>query len=51
MAGTLQVGGLVSGLDTSKIIEQLMNHPLTDKGITTFRDDWDKARQAKAGLS
>jgi len=31
-----------------KILQQMIHHPLTDKGITTFRADWDKARQAAA---
>jgi len=31
-----------------KILQQMVHHPLTDKGITTFRTDWDKARQAAA---
>ncbi|HWD38435.1 MAG TPA: fructose-6-phosphate aldolase [Fimbriimonas sp.] len=26
-----------------KIIEQLFHHPLTDKGLKTFLDDWNKA--------
>ena len=29
-----------------KILQQMVHHPLTDKGIKTFRDDWDKARKA-----
>ncbi|HEY0442611.1 MAG TPA: fructose-6-phosphate aldolase [Candidatus Limnocylindrales bacterium] len=29
-----------------KVLQQMVRHPLTDKGITTFRADWDKARQA-----
>jgi hypothetical protein len=29
-----------------KILQQMVHHPLTDKGIVTFRDDWNKARQA-----
>ena len=28
-----------------KVLQQMVKHPLTDKGIKTFRDDWDKARQ------
>jgi hypothetical protein len=24
----------------------MVHHPLTDKGIKAFRDDWDKARKA-----
>jgi transaldolase len=31
-----------------KVLQQMVRHPLTDKGIKTFRDDWDKARQAAA---
>ena len=27
-----------------KVLSQMVHHPLTDKGIKTFRDDWDKAR-------
>jgi transaldolase len=37
-----------------KIVEQMVHHPLTDKGITQFRSDWDKARKAlaeKAGVA
>jgi transaldolase len=29
-----------------KVLQQMIRHPLTDKGIATFRDDWDKARMA-----
>jgi len=29
-----------------KILQQMVHHPLTDKGIVTFRNDWNKARQA-----
>ena len=29
-----------------KVLQQMVHHPLTDKGIKTFREDWDKARQA-----
>ncbi len=29
-----------------KILQQMVHHPLTDKGIKQFRADWDKARQA-----
>ena len=28
------------------ILQQMVHHPLTDKGIVTFRNDWNKARQA-----
>jgi transaldolase len=31
-----------------KVLQQMVHHPLTDKGITTFRSDWDKARKAAA---
>lgn len=29
-----------------KILQQMVHHPLTDKGIKTFREDWEKARKA-----
>jgi transaldolase len=29
-----------------KVLQQMVHHPLTDKGIVTFRSDWDKARKA-----
>ena len=28
-----------------KVMQQMVRHPLTDKGIKTFREDWDKARR------
>lgn len=31
-----------------KVLQQMVHHPLTDKGIKAFRDDWEKARQAAA---
>ena len=31
-----------------KVLQQMVRHPLTDKGIKTFRDDWEKARKAAA---
>jgi transaldolase len=31
-----------------KVLQQMVHHPLTDKGIKAFRADWDKARQAAA---
>ncbi|HVM29803.1 MAG TPA: fructose-6-phosphate aldolase [Candidatus Limnocylindrales bacterium] len=31
-----------------KVLQQMVHHPLTDKGIKTFRDDWDKALAAAA---
>jgi transaldolase len=31
-----------------KVLQQMVHHPLTDKGIQTFREDWDKARQVVA---
>jgi transaldolase len=29
-----------------KVLQQMIHHPLTDKGIIQFRADWEKARQA-----
>jgi len=34
-----------------KVVQQMVHHPLTDKGIKTFRDDWDKARASAAATS
>jgi transaldolase len=34
-----------------KVLQQMIRHPLTDKGIKTFRGDWDKARAAAAAKS
>jgi transaldolase len=34
-----------------KVLQQMVHHPLTDKGIVTFRQDWDNARQAAAEKS
>lgn len=31
-----------------KVLQQMVHHPLTDKGIVQFRADWDKARQSLA---
>ncbi len=31
-----------------KVLQQMVHHPLTDKGIVTFRKDWDDARKAVA---
>ncbi|CAN5607891.1 fructose-6-phosphate aldolase [soil metagenome] len=31
-----------------KVLQQMVHHPLTDKGIETFREDWEKARAAAA---
>jgi transaldolase len=31
-----------------KVLQQMVHHPLTDKGIVQFRSDWEKARQALA---
>ncbi|MEO6351184.1 MAG: fructose-6-phosphate aldolase [Candidatus Limnocylindrales bacterium] len=31
-----------------KVLQQMVRHPLTDKGIATFREDWDKARKVVA---
>jgi transaldolase len=32
-----------------KVLQQMVHHPLTDKGIVQFRKDWDTAREALAG--
>jgi transaldolase len=29
-----------------KVFQQMIRHPLTDKGIAQFRADWDAARKA-----
>lgn len=29
-----------------KVLQQMVHHPLTDKGIVQFRKDWDEARKA-----
>jgi transaldolase len=34
-----------------KVLQQMVHHPLTDKGIVQFRSDWDKARKALAERS
>ncbi|HEX9044011.1 MAG TPA: fructose-6-phosphate aldolase [Candidatus Limnocylindrales bacterium] len=34
-----------------KVLQQMVHHPLTDKGIVQFRADWDKARSAAAASS
>jgi transaldolase len=31
-----------------KVFEQMVHHPLTDKGIAQFKSDWEKAREALA---
>jgi transaldolase len=31
-----------------KVFQQMVRHPLTDKGIVQFRKDWDAAREALA---
>ena len=31
-----------------KVFQQMVSHPLTDKGIVQFRKDWDAAREAMA---
>jgi transaldolase len=31
-----------------KVLQQMIRHPLTDKGIVQFRSDWEKAREALA---
>jgi transaldolase len=32
-----------------KVLQQMIHHPLTDKGIVQFRKDWEAARAALAG--
>jgi len=32
-----------------KVLQQMIHHPLTDRGIEQFRADWEKARAALAG--
>ncbi len=32
-----------------KVLQQMVHHPLTDKGIVQFKKDWDAARQAASG--
>jgi transaldolase len=34
-----------------KVLQQMVRHPLTDKGIKTFREDWEKARASAAAKS
>ena len=31
-----------------KVLQQMVHHPLTDKGIVQFKADWEKARKAMA---
>jgi transaldolase len=31
-----------------KILQQMIHHPLTDKGIVQFKQDWSNAREAAA---
>lgn len=31
-----------------KVLKQMIHHPLTDSGIVTFKQDWEKARAAAA---
>jgi transaldolase len=31
-----------------KVLQQMIHHPLTDKGIVQFKKDWETARQAMA---
>jgi transaldolase len=31
-----------------KVLQQMVHHPLTDKGIVQFRSDWENARKALA---
>src|SRR6476659_1503722 len=34
-----------------KVLQQMIHHPLTDKGIVQFKSDWTKAREALAARS
>jgi transaldolase len=34
-----------------KVLQQMVHHPLTDKGIAQFKADWEKARGAAAAKS
>jgi transaldolase len=34
-----------------KVLQQMVHHPLTDKGIVQFKKDWEAARQAAAQKS
>ena len=34
-----------------KVLQQMVHHPLTDKGIATFKQDWAKARAEAAAKS
>ena len=34
-----------------KVLQQMVHHPLTDKGIVQFKADWEKARSAAAAKS
>jgi transaldolase len=34
-----------------KVLQQMVHHPLTDKGIVQFKSDWEKARAAVAEKS
>ena len=31
-----------------KVLQQMVHHPLTDKGIVQFKADWEAAREAAA---
>ena len=31
-----------------KVLKSMISHPLTDKGIATFKSDWEKARKEMA---
>jgi len=43
---TAMIGADISTIPL-KVIEQLVKHPLTDKGIESFLKDWEKVKQAK----
>jgi transaldolase len=31
-----------------KVLEEVLHHPLTDSGLKTFLEDWEKSHAAKA---
>jgi len=49
VAGTFQIGGLISGLDTNKIIDQLMS--VEKRPLTDMQDREQKIKDRKQALS
>lgn len=49
VAGAAAVGAHIATVPFS-VLQQMLHHPLTDKGIATFLADWERA-QAGAGAS